>query len=500
MIKPFYRRNEQNMVSIRYLLVTIYLSVCVILVLLNFLIFFNLNRRLSSIDEVYESNMVNAQLEESLRFVQDSMTDYMMTKSTDSLEAYYSNVSMLQAQKASLTKDSYASIIEVEQNNISYMIDSYLELTDKAIASKRGRNIRMYRENHDKATEIYNYISSYIYALNNEQFAINNRNYDDLLYSLSVLEHVSIVMLGLMIVVGVTISYYMTKKFISPLTDLTNKAVEFGEGNFDLTFDIKANSIETFVLTETLNEMAESIRSYIEQVKESAEKEKDLMEKELRMEAELNEAKLNYFQAQISPHFLFNTLNAGAQLAMMEEADRTYSFINVLADFFRYNIQTSDVTTLREELNLIEKYIYILNVRFSGEIHVIRDIDESLTDVMMPTMILQPIVENCVNYGIRNVEWEKKIYISVYDGEDEVLVSIADNGVGIDPALIPGILSGEISDHEKSADSNGVGIPNVDARLQLFFHTEHAIEMISEGNNQGTEVIVHLKKRGNEHV
>ena len=127
-----------------------------------------------------------------------------------------------------------------------------------------------------------------------------------------------------------------------------------------------------------------------------------LKEKELMMEAHLKDAQLKYLQAQINPHFLFNTLNAGAQLAMMEGADRTYDYVQNVAEFFRYNVKKGNETvTVREEIELVDNYIYILNVRFSGEIHYEKKIEESLLSIQMPGMILQPVVENCVNHGIR---------------------------------------------------------------------------------------------------
>ena len=119
------------------------------------------------------------------------------------------------------------------------------------------------------------------------------------------------------------------------------------------------------------------------------------------METHLKDAQLKYLQAQINPHFLFNSLNAGAQLAMMESADRTYDYIQNMAAFFRYNIKKDhDEVTLEEEIRLVDNYIYILNVRFSGEIHFEKKVDESLLGVHIPSMLLQPIVENSVLHGI----------------------------------------------------------------------------------------------------
>ena len=158
---------------------------------------------------------------------------------------------------------------------------------------------------------------------------------------------------------------------------------------------------EVGVVTMAFNQMVSSIPGYMERLRVSMEKEQFMKEKELLMEANLKDARLKILQAQINPHFLFNTMNAGTQLAMMEHADKTYEYIQNVASFFRYNISKNDEVTLRQEIELVDIYIYILNVRFSGDIHFTKNIeDDSLLDIMLPSMIIQPIVENSINYGI----------------------------------------------------------------------------------------------------
>ena len=107
---------------------------------------------------------------------------------------------------------------------------------------------------------------------------------------------------------------------ISPLKTLATQADEVAKGNFDIELADSGAEDEIGVVTRAFNQMVISIREYIERIRLSMEVERNLKEKELMMEAHLKDAKLKYLQAQINPHFLFNTLNAGAQLAMMEEA------------------------------------------------------------------------------------------------------------------------------------------------------------------------------------
>ena len=221
------------------------------------------------------------------------------------------------------------------------------------------------------------------------------------------------------------------------------------------------------------------------------ERENQLKERELMMQSHLKDAQLKYLQAQINPHFLFNTLNAGAQLAMMEEADRTGRFLENVAEFFWYNVRKNDEdATLKEEIHLVDNYVYILNVRFSGEILFSKEVDRSLLDMRVPSMILQPLVENSFNYGIRNISWRGRIELSVYRREEEICISIWDNGAGMEPERIEQVLCGHAGEAEPSSGSNGVGLKNVMERLKLYFRGQARLQIFSEGEGTGTEVLI----------
>jgi len=182
---------------------------------------------------------------------------------------------------------------------------------------------------------------------------------------------------------------------------------------------------------------------------------------------------------------------------MMEDADRTYEYIQHVADFFRYNVKKDfESVTLREEIELVDHYIYILNVRFGGEIHFEKQIDASLLDTQIPAMTLQPIVENSVNHGIRGIEREGRILLRIYKEVDAVCISIADNGVGMDEKLISQLLDGKTPERAGEKNSNGVAFTNVVRRLQLFLGKEDVVDIISEGKDLGTEVVLYLPFMG----
>ncbi len=113
-------------------------------------------------------------------------------------------------------------------------------------------------------------------------------------------------------------------------------------------------------------------------------------------------------------------------------------------------------------------------------------------------MILQPIIENAIHYGIRGMEGKGIIRMEVIQEDDQVCISIRDNGVGMSQEKIAEIMKGEIKESSVNNDSNGIGIGNVISRLRLFFHQDNVMEITSLGENMGTEVAIFIPLEGKE--
>lgn len=418
------------------------------ILLVNLIVWKNADDNARKIDSVYGSNVSLNELQEKLEAVQESMTSYLDDKTSDSMEAYYSAVEDYDAVILELEENATNSQSRLMEKNIRNLSETYLDVSNETVEAKRARNVEKYKEDYEEAEELYSYIQTYVYSLNNAQFKNNAAQYHTLLDTLHYTEWMNLaIMIGVIAVVLVVISVAVRRM------------------------------------------------TYLEEVKESMRMENMLLEKEHEMENERKDAQLKYLQAQIHPHFLFNCLNAGAQLSMMENAPRSYEYTQNLAEFFRYNLKKPDEVTLSEELELIDHYIYILNVRFAGEIHYEKNVDESLVDLRMPGMILQPIVENSVNYGIRDITREKKIEIEVSAMDELVCICVRDNGIGISEEKIKEVMEGK-SVKSESADSNGVGMANVWNRLKLYYNTEEVMTIQSLGENVGTEVMLYLPYNG----
>lgn len=486
-------------VTLQQKLTALFMLTAIIILAVNLYMFSITNEMTGRVEKVYVSNVSLNELSGALEQVQKSMEEYLNTKSSDAMEDYYRSEQDYRNLMEKLNVQVTDNMMLLTEKNIYGLSESYLDLAADIIQAKRGRNVEKYGKLYEDANLLYEEIHTFIYSLNNEQFKDNSRNYQMLMNSLRYMEMVSVGVLLLVMLGNISLIVISTKSVTQPLHKLAEAANEVANGNFEIEQIPVQSMDEVGIVTGAFNQMVESIRNYIEQLRLTMERENQLKERELMMQSHLKDAQLKYLQAQINPHFLFNTLNAGAQLAMMEDAEKTGQFLENVAEFFRYNVRKNDQdATLGEEIHLVDNYVYILNVRFSGEILFTKEIDESLLDVRVPSMILQPLVENSFNYGIRDIGREGRIELSVYCQKDNICISIWDNGAGMEKERIEQVLAGRAHETDLRSNSNGVGMKNVMERLRLYFHDKAKLEIFSEGKDTGTEVLITIPGKQEE--
>ncbi len=479
--------------SIRFKLLSLFILTSTLIFVVNLYVYNNLNNMINHVDEIYAGNVALTEMEETIEGVQSAMGEYLKTKNTDALEAYYKNVQDFSNQVNALNSENSSNEEKIMEKTIRNLSETYLAMTEETVQAKRGRIIEKYVSGYENASRTYRYINTYIYSLNNAQFKDSSVNYNALLASLRLSEWFCLSILVMIALFNAFLIVLVTRSITNPLLELSKRADSVAKGELEVELMPVKNNDEIGVLTMAFNKMVISLREYIDQIRIRMELENAMKERELMMATHLKDAQLKYLQAQINPHFLFNTLNAGAQLAMMEGADRTNKYIQNMADFFRYNVKkNNEKVTIEQEIGLVDSYIYILNVRFSGDIHFSKELDEDLLDITVPSMIIQPVVENSVNYGIRNIDWEGKIKLSLYKEDTWACICVEDNGVGIKPEMIDKIMHREITTSDVSADSNGVGLSNVINRLKLFFDRDDIFTIESPGENQGTKVTIRI--------
>ena len=464
--------------------------------LVNLFIYRQISSMVRTIDSVFASNVTISELTEELGLLQGHVYEYLNTKSSEALEEYYRSVQEYHALIEQLNGKRMDSEIKLLEKNIRNMSERYLEIADATVQAKRGRNVERYKELYTRQEDLFHYINMHIEKLNSLQFDRNSRNYQFLLSAMRILELLSLGVIVALYFFCLIFIAVVIRTMIHPLTILSAAATRVADGDFLVNIPAAATGDEIGVVTNTFRQMLESIRAYIERLRTSMESQARMKQNELAMEANLKEAQLKFLQAQINPHFLFNSLNAGAQLAMMEEADGTGEFLEKMADFFRYTIKNTDgSSTLEEEIASVDNYIYILNVRFAGDILYRKQISGEPRNWRMPGMILQPIVENAVTHGIRDMIDRGIITLSVEVEEDQVRVTVSDNGEGMTREQIALVSSGDYHSEQENG-STGIGLANVRNRLMLYYDQEDLLSIHSDGKGLGTEVTVVLPRVG----
>lgn len=482
--------------SIRAKLFSIFILITGILFITNISMNAYINRSLRRVDTVYSSNIVSNELSEKLNEVQSFVHEYLNTKSTKALENYYKSEQDYRNMIDSLNGQIIEDELLMLEKNIRRMSETYLTLTDETVKEKRGRNVEKYKTSYEKTKQVNQYINSYISNLSTEQLKQNSANYKMLIVSLQYTEALSLAIMIFIVIVSFFLLLLILRNMIGPLVQLAQNANEVSNGNFNTEFITPKSKDEVGILASTFNTMLQNIKSYIEQIKEDMENEQRLKEHQLMMENHLKDAQLKYLQAQINPHFLFNTLNAGVQLAMIEGAEQTGLFVEKMADFFRYNVRKMEQdATLNEEIESVDNYMYILNVRLTGDIRFRKEIAGEVGSIRVPSMILQPIVENAVKHGIRSIERMGEIVLKVLDCGEYIKIDITDNGVGMTSDKLTKVLSGHSNPEETDSDSTGIGLNNVISRLRLYYGREGLLSIHSEGADQGTSVVIIIPKQ-----
>ncbi|MFF3957775.1 sensor histidine kinase [Streptomyces sp. NPDC001890] len=206
-----------------------------------------------------------------------------------------------------------------------------------------------------------------------------------------------------------------------------------------------------------------------------------------RSRTQLIEAEIRALRAQISPHFIFNSLAAIASF-VRTDPERARELLLEFADFTRYSFRShGDFTTLADELHSIDQYLALVRARFGERLLVTLQVAPEVLPVALPFLCLQPLVENAVKHGLEGAVTSSRITISALDAGSEAEVVIEDDGTGMDPERLRHILRGE------GGHSTGIGLLNVDERLRQVYGDDYGL-VIETGIGAGMKITVRLPK------
>lgn len=499
-LSHFKPRNGKNV--IRKKLLGYFLISAVLVNAITLFTYNNTHVLINKLNAMFLNDIALTNLSNNIESVETSLKGYLMTSHSEDLKNYLSYSASLQERTENLQiklSDNKGDLLLLDIKN---MIRTYLDETDAAVKYKRGTNIDGYNEKFNDASTVYGYINNYIDKLKIYEFQENNENYVQLDSKLNALQFFSIIVIIAAVIGNVVLILLFAFSLTEPILKLSKAANQIAEGNFDLP-EVKVNSNDEIkTLAVAFNRMTESIHRQMVEIQEKALIESRLREQEmknLKMKSVLVEAQLGSLQAQIDPHYMFNTLNAGMQLAMFEEAERTQMFMQNLSQTLRYSLgNIKKPATLFQEIENIDQYIYLLKVRFGEKMYYEKAVDEPLPDVMMPRMILQPIVENAFTHGIAEKENGGTIRLSAYFRDHKVYIRIADDGIGMREETIRDLLTEDYLNAPIELEDNmkrhfSIGLRNVIGRLILFYHLTGPEDVIEIKSIPGKGTAITLK-------
>src|SRR3984957_8170455 len=198
------------------------------------------------------------------------------------------------------------------------------------------------------------------------------------------------------------------------------------------------------------------------------------------------QAQLNFLRAQISPHFVYNALTAIASF-VRSDPERARDLLVGFAEFIRWSFREhSQYATLAEELQFVDTYLELERARFGDRLAVSLRVAPEVLPVRVPSLVLQPLVENAVRHGLERLAGTARLQISAEDGGHEAIVTVEDDGIGVEPGQLADVLAGRTG-------GQSVGLRNVDERLRATFGNDHGLT-IETGVGAGTKVTMRLPK------
>jgi len=269
-------------------------------------------------------------------------------------------------------------------------------------------------------------------------------------------------MLSLLVLVGAVAAAMLISSNISrPIESLRRSMQAVESGNFDIDITVNARN-EVYQLARDCDIAVKKVRDLIEQ---------NRLEQELKRKLELRS-----LQAQINPHFLYNTLDSIIWMIELGEADRAIDMTSSLARFFRIGISRGEETiSVRTEIEYVQTYLEIQKQRYKDKLSYEIAFSPDLHDLQILKLIIQPLVENAIYHGIKNLEGPGLIRITGEKDGESMVIRISDNGVGMSPDQLAALRDGLI----EPRPSNGVGVRNVQERIHIYFGLQYGVSFES---------------------
>ena len=287
--------------------------------------------------------------------------------------------------------------------------------------------------------------------------------------------------ISLIIFIVVLINSYISFRVTDPIRELEKSVKRLEEGNLDADIYM-GGSYEIQHLGKSVQDMKYRI--------------KGLMQDIVTEHEEKRKSEFNSLQAQINPHFLYNTLDIIVWQIENEKQSEAVHTVTALARFFRLSLgKGKNIVTVKAEIEHVKNYLMIQHMRFKNKFDYEFDVENDVLELSSLKLMLQPLVENAIYHGMEFMDGDGLITIKAWREDNELYLSVADNGLGMTEDKVNLILAGR--SNSGNGRGSGIGVKNVNERIKLYFGEGYGLKIDSEPD-VGTTITIHLPAKSPE--
>lgn len=277
---------------------------------------------------------------------------------------------------------------------------------------------------------------------------------------------------------SIIIIFYVTRNFSGSIRKILHAMKTAQEGELSVRVELDDDGDEMSAIAARFNKMIYKINKLVEEVRAATFKQK--------------EAEIRALEAQINPHFLYNTLDAINWMAIEKDEHEISNMLKSLAQILRYSVNKSNsIVKLREEIEWLKQYIYLQQTRFNYSFECFMEVDENVLDFNIHKLLFQPFIENVIIHGFEGINKGGVLDIGIKGRENSIMIVIRDNGKGIDPETVSKLNSPD--DKEITAKGSGLGASNVFNRIKMYYGDSGSWQVESE-TGKGTTITLKIPK------
>lgn len=284
----------------------------------------------------------------------------------------------------------------------------------------------------------------------------------------------TLIVVVLCIIFAVILYFFISDALTHPLIDLQNIMAEAESGNFEVRAE-GANTVEIAHLSHSFNVMIEKIQ--------------ELLDIRIKEQEELKKSELKALQAQINPHFLYNTLDAIVWMTEANDKKQVVKMTKTLSTFFRIVLSGGEEwISIQDEIEHIKSYLTIQKMRYRDILDYQFDVDPGICTSKILKLTLQPLVENAIYHGIKNIRGGGTVAVTGrYEADNHIFFQVTDNGRGIDADKLAELHLHLSAENVEISKESGYGLINVNQRLKLYYGSSYGLNIASKPG-KGTEV------------